>query len=560
MEWWHAFRRFRRVFFAFIAIVCLGWAAVLSVYLAREWKHFDLIQRTIVLAMIAVNGLSSLLLYLMIVVVFKVWLDLARVLFLLAIHAGSAVAYTLFRKKFSCSIFKSQATCEEVSIIFFATGWALAGLFVGYAAILCLMSRVPRPLPLITPNPLLTSESSSPRDSRASVSSTTQLLRSTLTGTLEKYERPTSPASVYSQDERPRSQLKQLHLLSGLPSSPRPPSQQHRRDMSYGATRGPSPAQGPYATWPRSASPAMSTNSSVYSLPAQPAQRPSLGTEVRQVRQMSPAPSQTSRRSPALRPPMIDPFLDQSGLDNVPDTARAELNFPSTAGTSSTATLREHLNRGGSPRMERGMANPAQARSGSPYSPPRGLPYQLQPGPMGAFGMQAGSPYMQHPGAVAWYYNTYPAYMSAARTLNVPSRTHTATPNSIHSVAPSIHFTEHHGARQPPPAHVRAASDPMQRPHTAHPRLEPDIPLPNPFAMVATGDIRRYGSVPNEKAFEQGTVYPQTESVRNLAHMRPQYGPVGFPPAGPYVRERVAYQPQQWGPPSRMPERRRPSM
>lgn len=66
-----------------------------------------------------------------IVVVFKIWLDLARVLFLLSTHAGefwvrtlprrnrltckvgSAVAYTLFREKFSCVIFSELVDCSH---------------------------------------------------------------------------------------------------------------------------------------------------------------------------------------------------------------------------------------------------------------------------------------------------------------------------------------------------------------------------------------------------------------------------------------------------------------
>lgn len=102
MEWWHVFRRVRKVVFgespvlapaicraqthaAFLAILSLLWAIALSVYLAHEWKHFDLIQREfaaagtinyccslgtrgtgiIILGMIALNGFTSLLLYLM---------------------------------------------------------------------------------------------------------------------------------------------------------------------------------------------------------------------------------------------------------------------------------------------------------------------------------------------------------------------------------------------------------------------------------------------------------------------------------------------------------------
>ncbi|PSR94094.1 hypothetical protein PHLCEN_2v4522 [Hermanssonia centrifuga] len=95
MEWWSVFFNIRKLIFAFIAVTSLLWAIAVSVYISREWHHFMIFQRILVLAVIGINGFSTLLLYLMylaaphrIVVVFRVWLDLARMLFLLLIHAG----------------------------------------------------------------------------------------------------------------------------------------------------------------------------------------------------------------------------------------------------------------------------------------------------------------------------------------------------------------------------------------------------------------------------------------------------------------------------------------
>ncbi|KAH9934648.1 uncharacterized protein B0H18DRAFT_482998 [Fomitopsis serialis] len=88
MSWWSVFRTARRAVFGVISIISLLWAILLSVYLAREWKHAVEAQRVIVLLMICMNTVFSVLLYLMIVVVFQIWLDFARTVFLFAVHCG----------------------------------------------------------------------------------------------------------------------------------------------------------------------------------------------------------------------------------------------------------------------------------------------------------------------------------------------------------------------------------------------------------------------------------------------------------------------------------------
>ncbi|THG99646.1 hypothetical protein EW026_g2762 [Hermanssonia centrifuga] len=131
MEWWSLFFNIRKLIFAFIAVTSLLWAIAVSVYISREWHHFMIFQRILVLAVIGINGLSTLLLYLMIVVVFRVWLDLARMLFLLLIHAGAAVMLTLFGHNFSCDIFDgndSTKICKDVDLAFIIGSWAMTGL------------------------------------------------------------------------------------------------------------------------------------------------------------------------------------------------------------------------------------------------------------------------------------------------------------------------------------------------------------------------------------------------------------------------------------------------
>lgn len=163
-----------------------------------------------------------------------------------------------------------------------------------------------------------------------------------------------------------------------------------------------------------------------------------------------------------------------------------------------------------------------------------------------------------------------PAHYLDARNATVrqtswfPTRMHTATPHSVHSVSPSVEWTSEQQRAQtplsrartpsqrvaapgpalngpPPPIHARAASDPVYRPYTASPRMlhpdqvqmtttyAPPVPdntvlLPNPFPMVGATNVKRYASIGHTRA---QLSYPGARStaqnIRN-AHLQAAMG------------------------------------
>lgn len=77
-------------------------------------------------------------------------------------------------------------------------------------------------------------------------------------------------------------------------------------------------------------------------------------------------------------------------------------------------------------------------------------------------------------------------------------RTHTATPHSAHSVAPSMHLTHDLSHTAPPAAaHMRDGSaEPVWRPYSADPHLHNDPP--NHFPMAGgSADVRRLATLPS---------------------------------------------------------------
>ncbi|KAJ8462343.1 hypothetical protein ONZ51_g10959 [Trametes cubensis] len=474
---------------ALIAIASIIWSVLLSLYLSKEWVHFDTLQRAIVLTLIGVNALTSVLLYLMIVVVFCMWRELLRMLFLLAIHIAPAVLLTLFGSSFSCVIFDTKATCKAVNLAIFSVAWSITGLLLVYTLYLCVMSRVPRPFPLITPNELLDTSSLRRASSLCSVESTTYLLPRTNT---TSPARPTSPASVYSyHSSHARTVPKRLFVVNagvGLPREGPPPSTQQSIPINLG---------------------------------------PSYSATAMQERALEPN---------ALRSRFSLSTVESAETTLIPVEPMSPLKkLMSLRASFASAPATVHVGR-------LVHARYTQAHYGNFVLPhtPRPEPSQRPAGPQwnGAGYSQgyAGSP--SFPG-----YPPPPLYLHYSGVpVSLPERTPSAasSSSSIHSLSPSIHFTDPSGSttvvhpasltpgmrtpngnvnvyspnsvtRQPnlpPTAHFRSASDPVYRSHSAGPRVNSgqaytrNPVVRDPYAVGA--EIRRHGSVPHIRGGSYG--------------------------------------------------------
>ncbi|KAL1944577.1 hypothetical protein VTO73DRAFT_3007 [Trametes versicolor] len=468
-------------------------------------------------------------------------------LFLLAIHVGSAVPFTLYGFTLSCSIFNSRTTCKIFELVFLSSAWSITGLLLGYTVYLCIMSRVPRPFPLVTPIDLLDSQTASWTTSIISAQSVTHLLPSSDNKPLNS--RPStrsagtaSSASVYSQNSAPRPKTvpKRFFVANAAPASNTPAGvarmgQQLQRTPSYGATESemrevePSILQSRFSTSSmeseQSAAPAPPTLRRLFSLRASRAsehlfRRPtapaSLPASPRPSREMA---QRASQRSLLLN--NANPFSDPLSR---PQTALSGRSYASGLSYASAFP----------PTPVRQPQPPPELYYHSPYGPPA---HYASPGSQ--YSSRAASPQVYAvgppPGPPGY------AYLApyAVHYAGAPARTHAATPSavSIHSMSPSIHFGSHAnihaspspisasghpaaltpshpanmhmhaGARLPEAAHLRSTSDPLFRPYSAGPRVGrrgagagayDDLALPNPY--MAGAEIRRYGSVPHMRS------------------------------------------------------------
>ncbi|KAL6305406.1 hypothetical protein BKA93DRAFT_227748 [Sparassis latifolia] len=518
MEWWVFFRRVRKVVFAVAAISSLVWTILLSVYLAREWDHFFALQRGIIFGMIGVNGLSSVMLYLMIVVVFRFWADLSRMIFLLAIHLGSTVPYTHSTSSFSCAIFSSRSFCDEANMFILANAWIIIGLFLCYTAFLLAVYRVPRPVPNTGLDLLSTSKRMSrTSDKSPSSASATELLQDDV----EQNARPKSPDSIYSQVSviSPRASA-----LSTVPRAMDPPSTSRlpRPVGSYGAMGRPRPMPDTHVFPPRVSS--LSSTGTLSPAPSYMSQY-SYRPPSRLFRQESVIlnPVQTRRRA-SLRPLLLNTFVEPS-RHGTPDTALTSSTYRNSAESEGESPYTKWLSFSSSStgsKHTRCLSEPEPSPLPTYYS----VPFQLQPGisPIARTGTISLYPHSAPPSI--YYDGLYSAPAgSAAILLDVPLRSQTATPgsHSIHSLTPSLHYAEQCVVAKPPcSAHVRAASDPLPSPYGSnlssldHESMA-DLLLPNPHeAMVARG-IRRYSSLVSQHTLQSSRGATPTTATRTLA-------------------------------------------
>ncbi|KAI0082739.1 hypothetical protein K474DRAFT_19501 [Panus rudis PR-1116 ss-1] len=498
MECWYFFRKFRKAVFGFITLASLLWATVLAVFLVQEWATFSILQRSIVISMIAVNVVTAIMQYLMLVMYFKILVDFVRIMFLLSIHIATSVLFTLFGSSRSCVLFGSKEVCKDFDIGFFVAAWAITGLLLTYTFGLCLMLRVPFPVPLVTPNLLLDSR----RSSLASVTSSSALLNKhdLEASTLTVLNVPLSTPQELGRT-RPGVQ-RRLIVVNGSPSSllgsplSRPPSHA-LPERTYGTmessdfeTRAPSPA--------------------VVSLRSAGA-----ATSIRQHSLRSQDSRSFSGRRSSQHPvlPLLNPFMDPLCRNGTPDSMYSALTF----GSSSSASMQlSGTTLGGStpdhkhkyPLSTASADAVVTERPKTPESPSSIYSLYSDRGPIVPYDPREGM---------------------RKKSLYVPSRSYTSSPHSFHSVAPSVHFQD---TRPPPAVHLRAYSDPIYRPYTAGPRFYHPEAGTNTFAVTGGTDVRRFASMGHDSGVGKGVTQA---SARNFRHLQ---GALGYTPPraalGPY--------------------------
>ncbi|KAJ3735384.1 hypothetical protein DFJ43DRAFT_861109 [Lentinula guzmanii] len=164
------FKAIRAFVFAICMMLSIGCATVLSIFLLRQWSDFDLMSRIIVVILTVVHSLGAILLYLMIVVQFKVLLDAARVsIYLLFVLCG-ALLLVFGRARLPCSNSGIGNICGQSTLFIVIASFTISGFLLFYSVALAIIAHtIPRPLLVKAPSDIV-------EEGLTSISSRTNLI------------------------------------------------------------------------------------------------------------------------------------------------------------------------------------------------------------------------------------------------------------------------------------------------------------------------------------------------------------------------------------------------
>ncbi|KAI6131797.1 hypothetical protein EV401DRAFT_315871 [Pisolithus croceorrhizus] len=222
---WLLFRRFRVTVLSFAAILCLLWSVLVAVYLSRNWPSYDAGQRGFFSGLVALDFVSSILIYLMIVVKYAYWPDAARTVVLIGLHAAGAIIVMALKPHLPCNTFGGWSTCNTLTDIIIYGSWTITGFLGLYGVALPFIAG----LRLFPPRIDADLENASDR----SVEDKPEEFRM-----VEEDVRPQSPTSAYAQASLLQNQEKMSPKIAlvEFPRSPGSPRGHGHRSSSLAST------------------------------------------------------------------------------------------------------------------------------------------------------------------------------------------------------------------------------------------------------------------------------------------------------------------------------------
>jgi len=136
-----SFVKARVVAFSCILITSFLWVILLSLLVFLRWDASPSLQRSLAVILLLTNAITVILVPILLIIRFRVWLDIPRLLFLLVIHIGSAVAWTYCNASITCPNTNpdQEGVCKLINVYILLFCWVNPALLLAYAAGFCYM-------------------------------------------------------------------------------------------------------------------------------------------------------------------------------------------------------------------------------------------------------------------------------------------------------------------------------------------------------------------------------------------------------------------------------------
>jgi hypothetical protein len=135
------FLRLRGVAFFCLTSTSIVWVVLLCFELFFRWDLLDKPGRSLILVILLANAITVVMLPILMILQFRPWLDAARLMFLLIVHGGSAVMFSIWTPKFQCShnTVDEERACNMTNIAILIGSWINPALLLSYALGLSVM-------------------------------------------------------------------------------------------------------------------------------------------------------------------------------------------------------------------------------------------------------------------------------------------------------------------------------------------------------------------------------------------------------------------------------------
>ncbi|KXN82514.1 hypothetical protein AN958_02365 [Leucoagaricus sp. SymC.cos] len=124
------FMRMRTIAFSCVNLVSFLWIILYSVVIFSQWDFMNRSERSLVTVMLLANILTLVILLVLLLLEFRVWLDVARTFFILVAQIGTAGAFAYWRPQFHCEdkIGDQQGVCDIIALYILIGSWIIPAL------------------------------------------------------------------------------------------------------------------------------------------------------------------------------------------------------------------------------------------------------------------------------------------------------------------------------------------------------------------------------------------------------------------------------------------------
>jgi hypothetical protein len=124
------------VIFSLVFVASLAWVILLCLIIFWRWDISTMIQRALIISLLCANLVTAIASPLLLLLQFRMWLDISRLLLFLVLHIGSAAAFT-YSSACPVPATPQKDVCKAAILYVILASWVNPLLLITYSVGLC---------------------------------------------------------------------------------------------------------------------------------------------------------------------------------------------------------------------------------------------------------------------------------------------------------------------------------------------------------------------------------------------------------------------------------------